>query len=68
MTRHPGEKDSLMVRGVGVFDSKDMDDQVLKFDQEGDTIKQVSNKIGVIKNVYSGVHGPSVHQEGDIQW
>ena len=50
-----------MVRGVGVFDRKDMDDKVLKFDQEGDTIKQVSNKIGVIKNVYSGVHGPSVH-------
>ena len=43
-----------MVRGVGVFDRKDMDDKVLKFDQEGDTIKQVSNKIGVIKNVYSG--------------
>ena len=65
MTGNPTEKDGLMARGIGLFEPKDVGNQVLEIDREGDTIKQVGYKLGVTKNVNRGASRPSVQQEGD---
>ena len=65
MTGNPTEKDGLMARGIGLFELKDVGNQVLEIDREGDTIKQVGYELGVTKNVHRGAIRPGVQQIGD---